>query len=126
MISTSQSIKEDIGTANSTGWKVRDPCWNSSILPWHEWTPKNGYTEQGCGFEAVPVKLVAAVQAIYVLLVFSHVTSVFFLPGVYTKAIQGTQPQRKTLAINVLVLRRFRLGVKWSGPKKSSSDYSLF
>lgn len=74
MMLASQSIKEeDIGTANSTLVEVRDPHWNSSILPWDEWTPPNACMEitftiecngYGYGFEGVPNTLTAAALAI--------------------------------------------------------------
>ena len=72
--------------------EMRDPRWNSSILPWDEWAPQNGYTEiiftvqrngYGYGFEGVPIKLAATVLAIYVLLVCAHVVSVIFSVRVY-------------------------------------------
>lgn len=58
-----------------------DPRWNTSILPWDEWAPQNGYTEivftiqrngYGYGFDGVPIKLAATVLAVYILLVSTH------------------------------------------------------
>ena len=72
--------------------EMRDPLWNSSILPWDEWAPQNGYTEivftvqrngYGYGFEGVPIKLAALVLGTYVLLVCGHVLSVLFRGHVY-------------------------------------------
>ena len=72
--------------------EMRDPLWNSSVLPWDEWAPQNGYTEiiftvqrngYGYGFEGVPIKLATLVLATYVLLVCGHVVSVLLSGHVY-------------------------------------------
>ena len=90
MMLASQFIKEeDIGTANSTWVEVRDPHWNSSILPWDEWTPPNAYmgitftierNGYGYGFEgcAQYTCCCCAGNTTYIRLVCSHVISVLF------------------------------------------------
>ena len=78
-------LKEGYKNGKLDWVEMRDPRWNSSILPWYEWAPQNGYTEitftvqrngYGYGFDGVPVKLATAALALYILLVVAHVISV--------------------------------------------------
>ena len=86
------ALKEGYKDGKLDWVEMRDPRWNSSILPWDEWAPQNGYTEitftirrngYGYGFDGIPIKLATLVLACYVLLVSAHIISVLFGGHIY-------------------------------------------
>ena len=86
------ALKEGYRNGKLDWVEMRDPRWNSSILPWDEWAPQNGYTEivfniqrngYGYGFDGVPVKLAATVLAIYIVLVCAHIISLLVNRRIY-------------------------------------------
>ena len=86
------ALKEGYKDGKLDWVEMRDPRWNSSILPWDEWAPHNGYTEiiftiqrngYGYGFDGLPIKLAVIVLALYVLLVCAHLVAVLLGGRVY-------------------------------------------
>ena len=72
--------------------ETRDARWNSSILPWNEWAPQNGYHEitfavqrngYGYGFESLPTIFAAAVLTAYVFVVATHIVLLIITRRVY-------------------------------------------
>ena len=86
------ALKEGYKNGKLDWVEMRDPRWNSSILPWEEWAPQNGYTEMvfniqrngyGYGFDGVPIKLAATALAIYIVLVCAHIFSLLVNRRIY-------------------------------------------
>ena len=86
------ALKEGYRNGKLDWVEMRDPRWNSSILPWDEWAPQNGYTEMvfniqrngyGYGFDGVPIKLAATALAIYIVLVCAHIFSLLVNRRIY-------------------------------------------
>ncbi|KAL8823045.1 MAG: hypothetical protein Q9191_006232 [Dirinaria sp. TL-2023a] len=72
--------------------ETRGSRWNSSILPWNEWAPQNGYSEitftvqrngYGYGFESLPTIFAAAVLIAYVIVAATHIVLLAITGRVY-------------------------------------------
>lgn len=86
------NVKEGYRDGQLDWVETRDHRWNSSILPWNEWAPQNGYSEitftvlrngYGYGFESLPTIFAVAVLVAYVIVVTIHIVLLIITGRVY-------------------------------------------